>query len=106
MVQLTRIYTKGGDKGSTSLGSGKRVPKHDPRVAAYGTVDEANAAIGLARLHAPMDGSGGELDPMLSRIQNDLFDLGAISADRKLKARTGCGSSRRRSNGWSARSTR
>jgi cob(I)alamin adenosyltransferase len=77
MVQLTRIYTKGGDKGSTSLGTGKRVPKHDPRVAAYGTVDEANAAIGIARLHAPRDGPGGELDQMLSRIQNDLFDLGA-----------------------------
>ena len=72
MVQLTRIYTKGGDKGSTSLGTGKRVPKHDPRVAAYGTVDEANAAIGIARLHAE-----GEMDQMLSRIQNDLFDLGA-----------------------------
>src|SRR3954464_8096688 len=72
MVQLTRIYTKGGDKGSTSLGTGKRVPKHDPRVAAYGTVDEANAAIGIVRLHAD-----GELDQMLSRIQNDLFDLGA-----------------------------
>jgi cob(I)alamin adenosyltransferase len=72
MVTLTRIYTKGGDQGTTSLGTGKRVPKHDPRVAAYGTVDEANAAIGLARLHAQ-----GELDQMLSRIQNDLFDLGA-----------------------------
>jgi cob(I)alamin adenosyltransferase len=72
MVQLTRIYTKGGDKGTTSLGSGKRVPKHDPRVAAYGTVDEANAAIGIARLHA-----GGEIAEMLARIQNDLFDLGA-----------------------------
>src|SRR5690349_2808084 len=72
MVTLTRIYTKGGDKGTTSLGTGKRVPKHDPRVAAYGTVDEANAAIGLARLHAD-----GELEQMLARIQNDLFDLGA-----------------------------
>jgi len=72
MVQLTRIYTKGGDKGLTSLGTGKRVPKHDPRVAAYGTVDEANAAIGIARLHAE-----GELQDMLARIQNDLFDLGA-----------------------------
>jgi cob(I)alamin adenosyltransferase len=72
MVQLTRIYTKGGDKGTTSLGTGKRVPKHDPRVAAYGTVDEANAVIGIARLHAD-----SELDQMLSRIQNDLFDLGA-----------------------------
>jgi cob(I)alamin adenosyltransferase len=72
LVQLTRIYTRGGDKGKTSLGSGKRVAKHDPRVAAYGTVDEANAVIGLARLH-----SDGELDVMLGRIQNDLFDLGA-----------------------------
>jgi cob(I)alamin adenosyltransferase len=72
MVQLTRIYTKGGDKGSTSLGSGKRVKKHDQRVAAYGTVDEANAAIGVARLH-----TSGDIDAMLNRIQNDLFDLGA-----------------------------
>ena len=72
MVQLTRIYTKGGDKGSTSLGSGKRVKKHDLRVAAYGTVDEAIAAIGVARLHCR-----GDIDAMLNRIQNDLFDLGA-----------------------------
>jgi cob(I)alamin adenosyltransferase len=72
MVKLTRIYTKGGDSGQTSLGDGARVAKHDPRVAAYGTVDEANAAIGLARLHAQ-----GDLDAMLGRIQNDLFDLGA-----------------------------
>jgi cob(I)alamin adenosyltransferase len=72
MVQLTRIYTKGGDKGTTSLGTGKRVPKHDPRVAAYGTVDEANAVIGIVRLHAE-----GDLQAMLARIQNDLFDLGA-----------------------------
>jgi cob(I)alamin adenosyltransferase len=72
MVKLTRIYTKGGDKGLTSLGSGKRVPKHDARVDAYGQVDEANAAIGLARLHTK-----GPADAMLARIQNDLFDLGA-----------------------------
>jgi len=72
MVRLTRIYTRGGDGGETSLGDGARVPKHAPRVEAYGTVDEANAAIGLARLHA-----GGEADEMLGRIQNDLFDLGA-----------------------------
>ena len=72
MVRLTRIYTRGGDKGKTSLGDGARVPKHDSRVAAYGTVDEANAAIGLVRLHAT-----GEADSMLARIQNDLFDLGA-----------------------------
>ena len=72
MVRLTRIYTRGGDKGKTSLGDGARVPKHDSRVAAYGTVDETNAAIGLVRLHAT-----GEADEMLARIQNDLFDLGA-----------------------------
>ncbi|HEV8389296.1 MAG TPA: cob(I)yrinic acid a,c-diamide adenosyltransferase [Dongiaceae bacterium] len=69
---MTRIYTKGGDKGTTSLGTGKRVPKHDQRVAAFGTVDEANAAIGIARLH-----TGGDADAALARIQNDLFDLGA-----------------------------
>jgi cob(I)alamin adenosyltransferase len=72
VVKLTRIYTKGGDKGRTSLGNGKRVAKHDPRVEAYGTVDETNAAVGLARLQAK-----GEADAMLARIQNDLFDLGA-----------------------------
>jgi cob(I)alamin adenosyltransferase len=72
MVRLTRIYTRGGDKGETSLGDGSRVAKHSLRVEAYGTVDEANAAIGLARLH-----TDGEADAMLARIQNDLFDLGA-----------------------------
>ncbi|HKM73303.1 MAG TPA: cob(I)yrinic acid a,c-diamide adenosyltransferase [Stellaceae bacterium] len=72
MVRLTRIYTRGGDSGETSLGDGARVPKHALRVAAYGTVDEANAAIGVARLHA--DAAAEE---MLGRIQNDLFDLGA-----------------------------
>src|SRR5262245_46437053 len=72
MVKLTRIYTRGGDKGKTSLGSGRRVAKHSLRVTAYGTVDEANAAVGLVRLH-----TSGEADAMLARIQNDLFDLGA-----------------------------
>lgn len=72
MVKLTRIYTRGGDSGETSLGDGSRVAKHDARVAAYGAVDEANAAIGVARLH-----TAGEADEMLQRIQNDLFDLGA-----------------------------
>ena len=72
MVRLTRIYTRGGDKGETSLGDGSRAPKHALRVAAYGTVDEANAAIGIARLHAD-----AEADAMLGHIQNDLFDLGA-----------------------------
>jgi len=72
MVRLTRIYTRGGDKGETSLGDGSRVPKQALRVSAYGTVDEANAVIGLARLHVE-----GEVDAALARIQNDLFDLGA-----------------------------
>jgi cob(I)alamin adenosyltransferase len=72
MVRLTRIYTRGGDGGETSLGDGARVRKHSLRVAAFGTVDEANAAIGLARL-----ATEGEADAMLARIQNDLFDLGA-----------------------------
>lgn len=72
MVRLTRIYTRGGDAGETSLGDGSRVPKHGLRVAAYGTVDEVNAAIGLARLHVD-----AEADATLARIQNDLFDLGA-----------------------------
>ncbi len=75
MVNLTKIYTRGGDKGDTSLGDGSRVKKHALRVAAYGTLDEANAAVGLARLHtAALD---AESDRMLARIQNDLFDLGA-----------------------------
>lgn len=72
MVRLTRIYTKTGDKGTTALGTGKRVPKHDARVEAFGTVDETNAAVGIARLHTTADA-----DAMLARIQNDLFDLGA-----------------------------
>ena len=72
MVKLTRIYTRGGDKGQTSLVGGDRVSKHDPRVAAFGTVDETNAVIGLARLHTT-----GDADAMLGRIQDDLFDLGA-----------------------------
>jgi cob(I)alamin adenosyltransferase len=72
MVRLTKIYTRGGDKGQTSLGDGARIAKHDLRVAAYGTVDEANAAIGLARLSTE-----SIADAMLARIQNDLFDLGA-----------------------------
>ncbi|GAB4236559.1 MAG: cob(I)yrinic acid a,c-diamide adenosyltransferase [Kiloniellaceae bacterium] len=80
MVKLTRIYTKGGDKGKTALSSGQRVPKHHPRVAAYGAVDETNAAVGLARLHtgqAAASEAEATVDEMLGRIQNDLFDLGA-----------------------------
>lgn len=74
MVVLNRIYTRTGDDGTTALGSGERRPKYDLRVSAYGTVDETNAAIGVARLHLK---STVELDAMLGLIQNDLFDLGA-----------------------------
>jgi cob(I)alamin adenosyltransferase len=74
MVVLNRIYTRTGDDGSTALGNGERRPKHDLRIAAYGTVDEVNAAIGMTRLHT---GADQQLDAMLARVQNDLFDLGA-----------------------------
>src|SRR6056297_1697857 len=72
MVVLNRIYTRTGDTGDTALGNGARVAKYSLRVVAYGTVDELNATVGLARLHAE-----AETDAMLTRIQNDLFDLGA-----------------------------
>jgi cob(I)alamin adenosyltransferase len=74
MVVLNRIYTRTGDDGSTSLGSGERRKKYDLRVAAYGTLDEVNAVIGVARLHTASDGT---LDAALARIQNDLFDVEA-----------------------------
>ena len=78
MVQLTKIYTRGGDQGETSLGDGSRVAKHDARVEAYGTVDEANAVIGLVRVEIVSAGEDEQaLDAVLGRIQNDLFDLGA-----------------------------
>lgn len=72
MVVLNKIYTKTGDAGETALGNGVRVAKHSVRVTAYGTTDELNAIVGLCRLHA-----ANEVDTALSRIQNDLFDLGA-----------------------------
>ncbi len=75
MVVLTKIYTRTGDDGSTALGDGTRLPKYDLRVAAYGTVDETNAAIGMAR--QAIGGAQADLDSMLGRVQNDLFDLGA-----------------------------
>jgi cob(I)alamin adenosyltransferase len=74
MVVLNRIYTRTGDDGTTALGSGERRPKYDLRIAAYGTVDETNAAIGIVRLHLA---DLPELDAMLGLVQNDLFDLGA-----------------------------
>lgn len=72
MVVLNKIYTRTGDKGDTALGNGDRIAKHSLRVTAYGTSDELNSTVGVARLH-----SEGDLDVALSRIQNDLFDLGA-----------------------------
>lgn len=72
MVRLTRIYTRAGDGGKTSLGDGTRVAKQSPRIDAIGAVEEANAALGIVRLH-----TAGAMDAMLSRIQNELFDLGA-----------------------------
>ncbi|MGV3633795.1 MAG: cob(I)yrinic acid a,c-diamide adenosyltransferase [Pseudorhodoplanes sp.] len=74
MVVLNRIYTRTGDDGTTSLGSGERRKKYDLRVDAYGTLDEANAAIGIVRLHT---GGDAQLDAMLARIQNDIFDVEA-----------------------------
>ncbi len=75
MVVLNKIYTRSGDDGTTALGSGDRVPKHHARIWAFGTVDETNAAIGVARLE--LDGTQPHVNEMLERIQNDLFDLGA-----------------------------
>jgi cob(I)alamin adenosyltransferase len=74
MVVLNRIYTRTGDDGTTALGTGERRKKHDLRIAAYGTTDELNAVIGIARLHTA---GAPTVDAMLARIQNDLFDLGA-----------------------------
>ena len=74
MIRIDRVVTRGGDGGETSLGDGTRVPKDALRVEAYGTVDEANATIGLLRLHTASD---PEADAMLGRVQNDLFDVGA-----------------------------
>jgi cob(I)alamin adenosyltransferase len=75
MVTLNKIYTKTGDKGTTALGTGARVPKTHARIAAYGTVDEANSFIGVARTKLGEDEA--EMDAMLERVQNDMFDLGA-----------------------------
>ena len=75
MVTLNRIYTRTGDAGTTALGTGTRVPKHNTRIAAYGTVDETNSTIGVARLR--LSAADAAVDAMLLRIQNDLFDLGA-----------------------------
>src|SRR5256885_1537850 len=85
MVTLNKIYTRTGDDGTTALGTGERRPKYDLRISAYGTVDETNAAIGVARLHVP---PASPVHGMLGLIQNDLFDVGADLAvpDRPGKA--------------------
>ena len=83
MVRLTRIYTRGGDQGETSLVDGSRVMKNAPRVEAIGAVDEANAAVGLVRLYTSGGHSTAGPDAMLGRIQNELFDLGADLATPK-----------------------
>jgi cob(I)alamin adenosyltransferase len=85
MVRLTRIYTRGGDSGDTSLATGERVRKSNPRVDAYGAVDETNACLGLVRLHTAAEAL---LDAILARVQNELFDLGAdlSTPERGVKA--------------------
>jgi cob(I)alamin adenosyltransferase len=79
MVRLNAIYTRTGDGGATGLGDGSRRPKTDPRIVAMGEVDETNCAIGIARVHTrgSADPALAEIEPMLARVQNDLFDLGA-----------------------------
>ncbi len=93
MVKLTRIYTRGGDKGKTSLSRGERVAKHDQRVEAYGDVDETNSVIGVARSIIERtiknDARRRHADEMLARIQNDLFDLGADLATVMSKSKRG-----------------
>ena len=98
-VNLDRIYTRGGDAGQTSLGRGERVAKHDVRVEAYGTVDETNSVIGLARSAIGRAGASAEgrlagADAMLGRIQNDLFDLGADLCTPEGKSKRGEGALR------------
>lgn len=97
MVKLTRIYTKGGDKGKTSLSRGERVDKHNARVDAYGDVDETNSVIGVARAvmaRTSKSDAYKQADAMLARIQNDLFDLGADLATVMGKSKKGQGALR------------
>ncbi len=98
------IYTRTGDDGTTALGTGERRPKYDLRFDAYGTIDETNAAIGIARLHLAAE---PEVDAILARVQNDLFDLGADLAvpAGEGKARARCASPTRRSSASKRRST-
>jgi cob(I)alamin adenosyltransferase len=90
MVRINRVYTRTGDKGKTGLVGGKRVPKDHPRIEAYGTVDELNAAVGMARIALGRSGAREALDGILARVQNELFDLGAELAtpDASRRARS------------------
>ncbi len=108
MVTLSKIYTRGGDAGMTSLGDGKRRRKDDLRIEAYGTVDEANSFIGVARAALSDAPNEVKLGAVLAAIQNDLFDLGAdlCVAGGRGRRRSGCACGRIRSTGWSARSMR
>ena len=97
-VRLTKIYTRGGDAGETSLGDGSRVSKLDPLVRAYGAVDELNSILGWAQVEAR--------EPHLERIQNELFDLGADLSVRSPQETASSASPRMRSTGSSANATR
>ncbi|CAN5826177.1 cob(I)yrinic acid a,c-diamide adenosyltransferase [soil metagenome] len=79
-MRIDRVYTKGGDKGETSLIGGDRVSKADPRLDCYGTVDETNATLGLVRIALESSAAGPHLLPILTRVQNELFNLGAVLA--------------------------
>src|SRR5271169_945545 len=97
MVVLNKIYTRTGDDGTTALGTGERRKKYDLRVAAYGTLDEVNAAIGIARLHT---GDDAALDAALAHVQNDLFDAGAdLTTPGKGRGPGGRGGGRARGGG-------
>ena len=105
MIKLNRIYTKTGDNGTTGLVRGPRRRKDDLRIEAYGTVDEANSCVGLARLSSA---SMPKIDNVLSRVQNDLFDVGSTSRRPARTRRANafrCASRRRRPNGSKSRST-
>jgi len=76
-MRIDKVYTRGGDKGETSLISGERVSKADPRLECYGTVDELNATLGLVNVALETSAAGSHLLPIISRVQNELFNLGA-----------------------------
>ena len=87
MVRINRVYTKSGDRGQTALVGGARVDKDDPRIEAYGTVDELNACIGMVQAALPGFGDGGRLAGILTRVQNELFNLGSELATPDVERR-------------------